>query len=149
MAAGASLYIDNIQVFNAVDDTVVSQVAKLITYQTTATTLTEADRTARTLTFTATDADGNSNSNTAIIFEDFPVEEVVAPPPQQVAIVNAVTEVNVPASEIKISRDGLQTFVRDKEIYFKYISLINHTCKYHLIIFKYFYHLFCCSTMSR
>ncbi len=113
-AAGASLYIDNIQVFNAVDDTIVSQVAKLITYQTTATTLTEADRTARTLTFTATDADGNSNSNTAIIFEDFPVEEVVATPPQQVSISNAVSEINVPASEIQISRDGLQTFVRDK-----------------------------------
>lgn len=111
-AAGASLYIDNIQVFNAVDDTIVSQVARLITYETNNTTLTEADRAARTLTFTATDADGNSGNNTAIIFEDFPVEEVT--PIQQVSIVNTVTEVNMPASEIKISRDGLQTFVRAK-----------------------------------
>jgi hypothetical protein len=110
-ALGASLYIDNIQVFNAVNDSVVSQVAKLITYETTDTTLTEADRAARTLTFTATDADGNSANNTAIIFEDFPVEIVN---PQQVAVTNTVGEVNVPASEIKINRDGLQTFVRDK-----------------------------------
>lgn len=109
-ALGASLYIDNIQVFNAVDDAIVSQVAKLVTYETRATNLTEADRAARTLTFTATDADGNSGDNTATIFENFPVEEVVNP--QQISLVNTVTEVSVPAAEIKISRDGLQTFVR-------------------------------------
>jgi hypothetical protein len=111
--AGASLYIDNIQVFNAVDDAIVSQVAKLITYKTTATTLTEVDRAARTLTFTATDADGNAGNNTAIIYEDFPVAEVVNNP-QQVSVVNKVVKVDVPATVIKINRDGLQTFVRDK-----------------------------------
>ena len=84
----------------------------MITYETTDTTLTEADRAERTLTFTASDADGNSASNTAIIFEDFPVEEVVNP--QQVSAVNKVSEVNVPASKTKISRDGLQTFVQRK-----------------------------------
>ncbi len=111
--AGASLYIDNIQVFNAVDDAIVSQVAKLITYETTATTLTEAARAARTLTFTATDADGNAGNNTAIIYEDFPVAEVVNNP-QQAPVFNKVVEVDVPAVVIKINRDGLQTFVRDK-----------------------------------
>ena len=110
---GASLYIDNIQVFNAVDDAIVSQVAKLITYETTATTLTEAARAARTLTFTATDADGNAGNNTAIIYEDFPVAEVVNNP-QQAPVVNKVVKVDVPAAVIKINRDGLQTFVRDK-----------------------------------
>ena len=111
-ALGASLYIDNIQVFNAVDDAVVSQVAKLITYETTETTLTEADRSGRTLTFTASDADGNAANNTAVIFENFPKED--APPPQQLSVANTVAEVVLPSSIIKINRDGLQTFVRDK-----------------------------------
>ena len=112
-ALGASLYIDNIQVFNAVDDAIVSQVAKLITYETMETTLTEADRSARTLTFTASDADGNAANNTAVIFENFPKED--APPPQQLSVANTVVEVVLPSSIIKINRgDGLQTFVRDK-----------------------------------
>jgi hypothetical protein len=112
--AGASLYIDNIQVFNAVDDAIVSQVAKLITYETVDTTLTDAERTARTLTFTATDADGNAANNTAIIFEDFPKAEL--PPPQRLSVANTVAEINLPSSVIKINRDGLQTFVRDKNV---------------------------------
>jgi hypothetical protein len=112
-ALGASLYIDNIQVFNAVDDSIVSQVAKLITYETSDTTLTGAERAERTLTFTATDADRNAGNNTAIIYEDFPVAEVVNSP-QPALAVNEVVEVDVAATVIKINRDGLQTFVRDK-----------------------------------
>ena len=114
-AAGASLYIDNIQVFNAVTDSIVSSVAKLVTYETAETTMTAADRAERTLTFTATDADGNAGNNTATIYETFPVAAEVTNP-QQVSAVNTVGEVSVEAGIIQINRDGLQTFVRETSV---------------------------------
>jgi len=112
-AAGASLYIDNIQVFNAVTDAIVSSVAKLVTYETAETTMSAEERAERTLTFTATDADGNAGNSTATVYETFPVEITN---PQQVSAVNTVSEVSVEAGVIKINRDGLQTFVRETTV---------------------------------
>ena len=84
-AAGASLYIDNIQVYgDLVTDAVLQDIARLVTYKTTATTLSAADRASRTATFTATATDGNSGNATAEIFETTETEEVFVAAPTKV-----------------------------------------------------------------
>ena len=81
-AAGASLYIDNIQVYgNLVTDAVVQDISRLVTYKTTNTTLSVTDRESRTVTFTATDSDNNSGNNTAKIYETTETEEIYVTQP--------------------------------------------------------------------